>query len=257
MFRVYRFRELLWVLVYRDLKGRTRASILGYGWIALQPLLATGIFTLLIQGVLGVHPTREIPYPLFIFAGMTLWGYFSNSLSAATSSMAEHADLLRQVNFPREALVLYPMISKIVDFLVSLVVLAALCFLYGVKIQPWLMVSPLFLLPVMLLGYGLALVLSPFNVALRDVGRTIPILLSFAIYMTPVLYPLEKVPAVWRKAYLLNPMASLIESFRQLMLVGQLPELTPLFFAFSVSLLVFLFGCWVFSQVESFLADIV
>ena len=257
MFRLYRFRELLWVLVYRDLRGRTRTSLLGYGWIVLQPLLATGVFTLLVQGVLNLHPSGDIPYSVFIFAGMMLWGYFSSGLSAATTSMAEHADLLRQVSFPRETLVLYPMVSKIVDFSISLLMFVSICLLYGVKLQPWILLAPLFLIPVLWLGYGLALILSPLNVALRDVGKTIPILLSFAIYATPVLYPLKKVPSVWKSLYLLNPMASLIEGFRGLILLGHLPDLALLGYACFVSFLMFLLGRWVFNHVELLLADIV
>ena len=257
MFRLYRFRELLWVLVYRDLRGRTRASLLGYGWIVLQPLLATGIFTLLVQGILNLHPSGDIPYPVFIFTGMMLWGYFSSSVSAATTSMAEHADLLRQVNLPRETLVLYPMVSKIVDFSISLLMLVFICLLYGIKLQPGVILAPLFLIPVILLGYGLALILSPLNVALRDVGKTIPILLSFAIYATPVLYPLEKVPSAWKSLYLLNPLAGLIESFRGLVLFGHFPDLVLLGYAYLVSFFMFLFGRWVFSHVELLLADIV
>lgn len=256
-FRLYRFRELLWVLVYRDLRGRTRASLLGYSWIVLQPLLATGIFVLLVQGILKLQPSGEIPYPVFIFAGMVLWNYFSGSLTTATTSMAEHADLLRQVNFPRETLVLYPIISKTVDFLVGLVMLVLFCFLYGIKIQPSVMLAPIFLVPVLFLGYGLALILSPLNVALRDVGRTIPILLSFAIYAAPVLYPLEKVPVGWRPLYLLNPMASLVENFRQLILGGQLSDEGWLGLAFLASFGTYLVGRWIFGHVEALLADIV
>ena len=257
MFQLSRFKELLWVLVYRDLRGRSRASLLGYGWIVLQPLLATGIFTLLIQGVLGIHPSGEVPYPVFIFVGMTLWNYFSGGLSAAASSMAEHADLLRQVSFPRETLVLYPMISKMVDFFISLIVLPIFCFFYGIPIHPLFIFAPLLLIPVLLFGYGLALILSPLNVALRDVGRTVPILLSFAIYATPVLYPLEKVPSAWRNLYLLNPMAIFIENFRRLTLLGQFPDLALFGFSCLVSFLVFFLGRWIFGQVELLLADIV
>lgn len=257
MIHFHRFKELLWVLVYRDLRGRTRASLLGYGWIVLQPLLATGIFTLLIQGVLKASLSGIVPYPVFIFSGMILWGYFSNSLSAATTSMAEHADLLRQVNFPRQTLVFYPMVSKLVDFAVSLGIFVVICLLYRIEIYPWILLSPLFLVPALLFGYGLALILSPLNVALRDIGRTIPILLGFAIYATPVLYPLEKVPPPWHSLYLLNPMASLIENFRRLVLFGQMPELAWLGIACGVSLLTFLFGWFVFSRVEALLADIV
>ena len=153
MLRLYRFRELLGVLIYRDLRGHTRASLLGYGWIVLQPLLATGIFTLLIQGVLKIHPSGDTPYPVFIFVGMTLWNYFSAGLSAATSSMVEHADLLRQVSFPREILVFYPLISKMVDFVISIGVLAMVCFLYHIPLNPFILLTPLFLIPVLLVLY--------------------------------------------------------------------------------------------------------
>lgn len=254
---LYRSRELLWVLVYRDIRGRTKASFLGYAWIILQPLLATGLFTLLIQVVLDIRPSGDTPYPVFVFAGMAVWNYFSGGLSAATEGLVRHADLLRQVNFPREVLVLYPMLGKLLDFVISLIVLAVFCVIYPVGLQAGLLLAPLVLLPAIFLGYGLALMLAPLNVATRDVGKAVPLLLSFAIYATPVLYPLDSVPAQWQAIYLLNPMVGVVDGFRRLALFGQAPDLSVLGLATVVSLSVWLLGQWLFDRFELALSDVV
>ncbi len=254
---LYRSRELLWVLVYRDIRSRTKASFLGYAWIVLQPLLTTVLFTLLIQGVLGIRPSGEIPYPVFVFAGMSVWNYFSGSLSAATESLVTHSDLLRQVSFPREVLVLYPTIGRLIDFAISLVVLIVLCVIYSVRLRAGFLFAPFIIIPVVFLSYGLALILAPLNVAARDVGKVVSLILNFAIYAVPVLYPLEKVPAQWQTVYLLNPMAGVVESFRQLVLFGQIGDIKLLGLAWFVSLSAWLVGQWLFDRFELALSDVV
>lgn len=255
---LYRYRELLWTLVYRDLRSRTKGSLLGYAWIVLQPLLATGFFTLLIrEGVLGIQPTQDIPYPIFLFSGMILWSYFSGSLSAATERLTEHSDLLRHVNFPREVLVLYPWVARFIDLGINLLVLAGICWMSPVGFQMGILLAPLAIGPVVLFGYGVALVLAPLHVAARDVGKAVPWLLSFAIYATPVLYPLERVPSHWRIPYLVNPVAGVVEGFRGLSLYGRISDPTALAMAWIVSLAVWWCGQWLFDHFEQALSDVV
>lgn len=257
LIELYAARELLWTLVYRDIRGRTKASVLGYGWIVLQPLLATGLFTLLVERVLGINPSGSIPYPVFLFAAMTVWSYFSGAVTMATESLVANADLLRQVRFPREVLVLQALFGKFLDFGISLPVLVVLCVLYGVRVQPGLLLAPLFALPAVFFAYGLSLILAPLNVVLRDVGKAVPLLMSFAIYAAPVVYPLSKVPERWRSVYILNPVVGAIEGFRDLAVLGQLPPLGVTAAAWIGSLAVLLIGQWVFDRFENALGDVV
>jgi lipopolysaccharide transport system permease protein len=254
---IYRNRELLWTLVYRDIRGRTRASVLGYAWVVLQPLLATGLFTLLIQRVLKINPSGDIPYPVFVFAGMCIWNYFSTSLTMATEGLVTHGDLLRQVNFAREVLVLHTLLGKLLDFVVSYAVLAVMCLAYGIALTPTFLLAPVILVPVFLFCYGVALIMAPLNVVIRDVGKVVPVFLSFAIYLAPVLYPLASVPERWRALYLLNPTAGGVYAFRDLAIGGRMPDPAAVGLAWIVALLVWIAGQWIFDRFEQALSDVV
>jgi lipopolysaccharide transport system permease protein len=254
---LYRFREMLYVLVYRDIKSQTKQAFLGYAWVIIQPLLATGVFTILVQSVLGLKLTERVPYPVFLMTGMVLWQYFSNSLTVSTESLTGNVNLLTQVYFPKDILILYPIFAKLVDLGVSLLVLATLLVVFRVPVAWTLVFAPLMVLITMVMIYGLGLFLAPLNVAFRDVARALPVLLSFALYVTPVVYPLEQVPPPYRTWYLLNPMATVIEGFRGVLLGGQLPPLWALAWALGLSLLVLVLGQRAFRLVEMVLADVV
>lgn len=254
---LYRYREMLYVLVYRDVKARSKQAFLGYLWVIIQPLLATGVFVVLVQGVLGLELTETIPYAVFLYTGMIIWQYFSNSLTASTESLAANANLITQVYFPRDVLVLYPIISKLIDLLVSFAALGLLLVLFRVSVSWTVVLAPIFVLLCMALAYGLGLFLAPLNVAVRDVGRVLPVLLSFALYATPVLYPSERVPEQVRVLYMLNPAAVVVEGFRSVLLEGRVPELWAL--AWAVCLIIGLVGLgeMAFRLFETVLADVI
>jgi lipopolysaccharide transport system permease protein len=253
---LYRYRELLYVLIYRDVKARTKQAFLGYSWIVVQPLLAMGIFSLIVQVVLNLDLT-DTPYPLFLFCGLVCWQYFANSLSAATESLVLHQDLLTQVYFPREVLPLYPILGKLLDLGISSLMLAVLLIVYRTPVGWGVLLTPLVITVQIILTFGLALMLAPLNVAMRDVSRALPILLSFFMYAAPVLYPLERVPERLMGVYLLNPMAILIATFRALILGGQVPAPHYLVLAVVVSLVTLVIAYRLFQIFELMLADIV
>ena len=254
---IYRYREMLYVLVYRDIKARTKQAFVGYLWVIIQPLLATGVFTILIQSVLKLDLTEAIPYPVFVCAGMILWQYFANSLTASTESLSGNVNLITQVYFPRDVLILYPIISKLVDLAVSFGALGLLLVLFQVSVSWMLILAPMFVLLCMALTYGLGLFLAPLNVAARDVARAVPILLSFALYATPVLYPLQRVPEQYQMLYLLNPMAVVVEGFRGALLQGQLPPAWALAWTAILSIGLLLVGQVAFQAFETVLADVI
>src|SRR6266511_1923830 len=125
-------RELLLILVERDLRSRTKQALIGYGWIVLQPLVATGVFTLVVQFVLRLDLSGDVPYPLFLLSGMVIWQYFANSLIGSTESLTQHLDLITQVAFPREVLVLYPIVARLLDVAVGLVLVGVFMAIYRV-----------------------------------------------------------------------------------------------------------------------------
>jgi lipopolysaccharide transport system permease protein len=254
---LYQSRELLWVMVYRDLRARTRQSFLGYAWAVLQPLLATGVFTILVQKLLNAKPSGDTPYAVFLFAGMVLWTFFSGALAAATEALVLHGDLLTQVNFSRETLVFYPIVGKFIDFGLGAAVLVVINVLYGIGVPIHLLPALLLVVPTAILAFGLGLLAAPLNVAFRDVGKAMPLLLSFALYLAPILYPIDRVPTAWRGLYVCNPMVGLVDSFRRMAVFGQWPDPRYLAIAVAMSLLAFVVGQVLFNRFEIALADVV
>jgi lipopolysaccharide transport system permease protein len=254
---LYRYRELILILVYRDVKAKTKQAYLGYVWVIVQPLLATGVFSFLVQGLLKVDLSGSIPYPLFVFSGMILWQYFANSLIASTESLVLHQDLITQVYLSRGALVFYPIASRLIDFALSFVMLLGIILLYRQPIYPGILWGLVFILLQMILAFALGLICAPLNVALRDVERIVPLLLSLALYAAPVLYPLERVPAAYAGLYMLNPMAVVVEGFRRAALSGEFIGIGPLAVALAVSLVVLVVAERFFRLFEFALADVV
>src|SRR5919197_6288129 len=145
-----RSRDILIMLVLRDLQARTKQAYLGYVWILAQPLLLTGAFTFLVQRVLGRSDVSDVPYPVFLMAALIPWQFFANSLNESAESLVKNVDLVRQVYFPREILAVYPVFSRLVDVAVGCLALAAFMLVYQVPLSGWVVVAPLVLLVEML-----------------------------------------------------------------------------------------------------------
>src|SRR4051812_9445846 len=213
------------MLVLRDLQARSRQAYLGYLWILIQPLLLTGVFTFLVQRVLGRADQSPVPYPLFLMAALVPWQYFATSLTDSAESLVKNVDLVRQVYFPREILAIYPVFARLVDVAVGCVALAAFMLFFHVPVSGWVILAPLVLLIEMLFIAALGLMLSAANVGWRDVSRGLPLVLFLMLYAVPVLYAAERVPPAIRPLYDLNPMAHLVEAFRAAVLGTHAPDL--------------------------------
>src|SRR5207249_8443171 len=149
--RFARWREILYMLVLRDLKARTKQAYLGYFWILVQPLLLTGVFSFLVQQVLGrADLSADVPYPVFLMAGVIPWQFFANSLNESTESLVKNVDLVRQVYFPREILAIYPVFARLVDIGVGCVALAAFMLFFHVPVSGWVVLVPLIVVVEML-----------------------------------------------------------------------------------------------------------
>ena len=252
-----RSREILFMLVLRDLQARSRQAYLGYLWLVVQPLLMTGAFSFLVQRVLGRGDQSDVPYPLFLLAALVPWQFFANSLTDSAESLVKNVDLVRQVFFPREILAIYPIFARLVDVLVGCLVLAVFMVYFHVPPSGWVILVPPILLIEMLFAAALGLLLSAANVGWRDVSRGLPLLLFLMLYAVPVLYPLEAVPAALRPIYDLNPLAHLVDAFRAAVLGTHAPDLVGLGLIGLLGILALVAAQRVFSVFDGVLADVV
>jgi lipopolysaccharide transport system permease protein len=254
---VSRYREILIVLVQRDLKARSKQAFLGYFWIVAQPLLLTGVFTFLVQRVLGRGDAQSVPYPVFLMAALIPWQFFATSLNESTESLVKNVDLVRQVYFPREILAIYPIFVRLVDVVIASVALGVLMLVFNVHVSGWVVLTPYIIAVEMLFCAAVGLLLSAANVAWRDVSRALPLVLFLLLYAVPVLYSTEQVPAALQPLYQLNPLAVLIEDFRGAVLGTHPPDVASLLVLTVVGVVSLLLAQRVFSVFDGVLADVV
>ena len=245
------------MLVVRDLKARTKQAYLGYVWIVVQPLLLTGAFSFLVQQVLGRNDLSDVPYPVFVMAGVIAWQFFANSLNESAESLVKNVDLVRQVYFPREILAIYPVFARLIDVAVGSLALGVFMLVYGVPLSGWVVLAPVVIAIEMLFAAAIGLLLSAANVGWRDISRGLPLLLFLLLYTVPVLYAPARVPAAIRPVYDLNPMAHLVDAFRAAVLGTHAPDLLGLAILAVLGGLTLLVAQRVFSVFDGVLADVI
>jgi lipopolysaccharide transport system permease protein len=248
--------DLLIVLSGHRVSVRYKQSLLGGLWALLQPLSMMVVFAVVFTRVTPLRLADPVPYPLFAYAGLLPWTFFSGAVSTGTASLVSHAHLLTKVYFPREILPISYIVASLIDFAIGAVTLLALAMFYGTPATPRLLLS----LPLLLVlsGFSLAcaLLLSALQVRVRDVGIALPIVLQLLMFVSPVLYPVHLVPATWRRLYLLNPLAGLIDGFRSSVLGLPLDEVaiaSAVIVTFSTLPLAYL----AFKQAEVTMADVI
>jgi len=210
---LWQYRELLYFLVWRDVKVRYKQTALGIAWAVMQPLLTMAVFSLFF-GRFAKVPSDGVPYPLFAYCALVPWGFFANGLNMGSNSLVESANLIRKVYLPRLALPVATVLSGGVDLGGSLLLLLEMMWFYGLAPQLTLVYVPLFVLLALVTAMGVSLWLSALNVQYRDVRYTIPFLIQIWMFATPIAYPSSLVPQKWRMLYGLNPMAGVVEGFR-------------------------------------------
>jgi lipopolysaccharide transport system permease protein len=251
---VWAYRELLYFLVWRDVKVRYKQTAIGVLWVILQPLLTMMVFTLFF-GRLAKLPSQGLPYPVFYFAALVPWIYFAFSLQNATNVVVENQRVITKVFFPRLILPIAAVLSGLVDFAIGFVVLLVFVFAYGIVPGAAALWLPFLLLLAILTALGVGLWMSALNALYRDVRYVMPFVVQFWMFASPVAYPSTLVPERWRWLYGLNPMAGVIDGFRWALTGrGQAPGITMLASALMVG--VVLFGGLIFFQrMESAVAD--
>ena len=250
----WRFRELVYFLVWRDIKIRYKQTVIGIGWTLLQPLAMMVVFTLFL-GRLAQIPSEGIPYSLFAYVALLPWLLFSRTISESATSLVTDQRLITRVYFPRILVPLATILASTVDFMLSLALLFILMFFYGFVPTLTVLWLPAFVLLMLVTAAGVGFWLSALNAEYRDVMYILPFLSQFWLFVTPVVYPSSLVPAEWRVLYGLNPMVGVVEGFRWALLgVGEGPS-PMLFVSAAVSTLLFITGFWWFSHREAIFVD--
>jgi lipopolysaccharide transport system permease protein len=257
---LWEYRELLYFLVWRDIKVRYKQTILGVAWVILQPVVSMVVFSLLFGQLLGI-PSGEVPYPVFLYSALLPWTYFAGSLTRSSTSLVNSAHIITKVYFPRMVIPLSGVVSNLLDFGIAFVVLIGLMLFYGVVPTPAAVLLPAFVLLAMLTALGFGLWLSALNVRYRDVNYVVPFLVQIWMYLTPVVYGTTLIPERFRFLLALNPMTGVVEGFRWALLGSYLADVQAPDGLFAVSILlalgVLVSGAIFFRYTERTFADII
>jgi lipopolysaccharide transport system permease protein len=253
---LWEYRELLYFFVWRDVKVRYKQTVLGAAWAILQPLLTMLVFSLFF-GNLAQVPSDGIPYPLFSYAALVPWMFFSNGLQQAANGMVSNANLLKKIYFPRLTLPVSRVLAGGVDFALAFIVLLGLMMYYGVWPTANIVWLPALLLLALITALGVGLWLAALSVQFRDVGFVVPFLAQFWMFATPVAYPSSLLSENWRLLYGLNPMVGVIEGFRWALLGAQTAPGPMVIVSSIVALLLLISGAYYFKRLEKTFADVV
>ena len=253
---VWEYRELLYFLVWRDVKVRYKQTALGIVWVALQPLATTIVFTL-IFGNLAKMPSDNLPYAVFALAGLLPWNYFAGAVGRGGTSLVGSANLISKVYFPRLIIPISGVLGGLVDFAIVFLLLVGLLFFYGyAPTWSWLLL-PFFLLLAIATALGVSLWLSAMNVQYRDVGYLIPFFIQLWFFATPVVYPSSLIPPPWNVVYALNPMAGVVEGFRWALFGKGAAPGPILIISVAAVIVVLISGLYGFKRMERTFADVV
>jgi lipopolysaccharide transport system permease protein len=249
------YRELVFFMVWRDVKVRYKQTLLGMAWAVIQPVMTMLVFTFLF-GRVAKLPTDGIPYPVFSFTALLPWGLFIVALNQGSRSLVAHNNMVTKIYFPRLILPMASVFAGLVDFAIAFVILVGLMFTYRVTpAYEFLWTLPLFLLLAIVTALGVALWLSAINVNYRDVNHALPFLTQFWLFVTPVAYSSSIISEEWQIVYSLNPMAGVVNGFRWALLgSGNGPDIT-LWVSAAISALILVSGLFYFRSMERTFAD--
>jgi lipopolysaccharide transport system permease protein len=210
---LWEYRELLYFLVWRDVKVRYKQTVLGVAWAILQPFFTMVIFSLFF-GRLAKMPSDGVPYPIFSFTALIPWMFFANGLNQAANSLVSNSNLINKVYFPRLAIPIASVLAGLADFIPSFIILIGMMLYFGIYPTATMVWIPLFLLLALITSLGVGIGLAAVNVKYRDVRHTVPFLVQCWLFATPIAYPSSLLPPAWQTIYALNPMVGVVEGFR-------------------------------------------
>jgi lipopolysaccharide transport system permease protein len=252
---LWSYRELLYFLVWRDVKVRYKQTALGAAWAVIQPVFTMLVFSIFF-GKLGKIPSDGIPYPIFSYAALLPWNFFSQAINESSNSLVGSSNLIRKVYFPRLVIPISGVLAGLVDFGIAFVVLIVMILYYKIHLTFNLLLLPLFLLLAICTALGVGLWLSAMNVKYRDVKFIVPFLTQFWLFATPVAYPSSMLQEPWRTLYGLNPMAGVVEGFRWALLNTDPPG-PMILLSGVVTVFLLIAGAFYFRRMEKTFADLV
>ena len=253
---VWKYRELLYFLIWRDVKVRYKQSLIGAGWAIFQPLMTMAIFTL-VFGNFAKIPSDGLPYSVFALTALLPWTYFSAALSRSGTGLVNNANLITKVYFPRLIIPLADVLTPAVDSFFAFLVLLGLIAWFGIAPTWGVLALPLFFLLAMSTALAIGLWLSPLQARYRDVGHAIPFVTQFWMFASPVVYPVSLVPESLRLVYSLNPMVGVIEGFRWGLLGKANPDFALMLMSAAVVLVLLVGGIVFFNRMGRTLADVI
>lgn len=252
---LWAYRDLGWLLAWRDVRVRYRQTVLGVGWAVLQPLLTILVFTL-IFGRLAKVPSDGSPYAAFAFTGLLPWTLFSSALTRAAASLVTNAALLSKVYFPRLVLPLGAVLTSLVDFVISLLILFGLLAWYHIVPSAAVLLLPLLVAYTVITTWAVGIWMAALNVRYRDVNFALPFLVQIGLFVSPVVYSVTLVPSAFRWLFDLNPMTLVIQGFRW-GLLGDAPPSLAMLMSIPVVAVLLVTGVFYFRRTERFFADII
>jgi lipopolysaccharide transport system permease protein len=253
---LWEYRELVYFMVWRDVKTRYKQTVLGVAWALLQPLMTMAVFWMVFSYFARV-PSDGVPYPLFAFVGLLPWTYFSQAVARSSGGLVGNSNLIGKVYFPRLIIPLAAAVTPAIDFLLSFVVLGALIAWYGVMPSLAILALPAFMIVAFGAAIGVGLWLSALHVKYRDVAHLVPFLIQIWMYASPVIYPVSLVPPQWRAVYSLNPMVAVIDGFRWALTGGARPDPTTTAISVLMVAVLVVSGLIYFRRTEREFADVI
>jgi len=255
---LWRYRELFYFLAWRDILVRYKQTVIGIAWALIRPFLTMLVFTLVFSRIARLPAPGSIPYALLVFTAMLPWQFFSTALTESSSSLIGSANLISKIYFPRLIVPAGSVITSMVDFLITLGLLAVLMIWYQFAPDWRLLILPAFILLAFAAAMGLGLWLSALNVEYRDFRYIVPFVVQFGLYISPVGFSSSVIPEKWRLIYSLNPMVGVIDGFRWSILRGESPlNIAALFLSIAISLILCVSGIWYFRRMERTFADVI
>lgn len=251
---LWRYRELIYFLTWRDVLVRYKQTLLGAAWAIIQPVMQMVVFNFLFGDMANIS-TGDIPRPVFTFAALLPWNLFAKALGDASRSLVSSSGMITKVYFPRLVIPLSSTLSGVVDFAVAFLILVGMLIYYNVQLTAQVWVVPLFILLTLVAALGVGLWLSAWNLHYRDVRYLLPFLTQVWLFATPIAYPLSEIPAKWYNLYILNPMVGVVEGFRWALVGGDPVEPIVLILSVSISVVVLITGLFYFKRMERTFAD--
>ena len=253
---IWDYRELLYFLIWRDVKVKYKQTIIGAGWAILQPLMTMIVFTVVFTKIANIS-SEGIPYPIFAYTALLPWNLFAGAVNRSSVSLVAQVSLISKVYFPRLIIPLSATISGIVDFAIAFVILVGMMFWYGVTPRWTVLSLPLFITIALVAALSVGLWLAALNVRYRDVGHTVPFLIQIWMFASPVAYPVSLIPEKWRLLYSLNPLAGVIEGFRWALLGKESPDFGVIAVSTMVVVALLFGGLIYFKRTERTFADLI